>query len=95
MVRWEDFPATEDPIEVLAAALRRSGMVVVERTATYPEGRPNSGDPDIPELVGCVPIADPCVGASISIGQVDETTVAVAAHFGGTPAAARCGLSTK
>lgn len=90
MLRWEDFPDRQDPIEVWADVLQQAGFVVVEQDDGYPEGRPNSGEPDPPEVTACLPDTNPPVGAEVSIGQVDADTVAVATQIGGPPATSGC-----
>jgi hypothetical protein len=46
MLRWEDVPPRPDPLEVWADAIERVGLEVVRREPSFPEGRPNSGEPD-------------------------------------------------
>lgn len=89
MSRWEDFPDRDDPIETWARALRDANLTITHRSDSYPTGRPNSGNTDVPELRACLPGSDPPVGVNVSIGQVGES-VSVAMEVGGPPATAGC-----
>jgi hypothetical protein len=89
MLRWEDFPPRPDPLEVWADAIERAGLEVVRREPSFPEGRPNSGEPDRAEVVGCGTRQGRPIGVSVSIGQVGDA-VAVATEVGGPPATAGC-----
>lgn len=89
MSRWEDFPDHDDPIATWANALQQADLSITHRSDSYPSGRPNSGQPDFPELQACLLGADPPVGALVSIGQVGQS-VSVAVEVGGPPATAAC-----
>jgi hypothetical protein len=89
MLRWEDFPPRPDPLEVWAAAIERAGLEVVRLEPSFPEGRPNSGEPDHAEIVGCGMRDRLRIGVSVSLGQVGDA-VAVATEVGGPPATAGC-----
>lgn len=88
MSRWEDFP-DDDSIPTWAAALRQAGLTVQDETVSIPDGRPNSGEPDWPEVRACLRGAAQPVGARVSLGKVG-TRVAVALEVGGPPASAGC-----
>ena len=82
-------PARTDPLEAWADAIEWAGLEVARREPGFPEGRPNRGEPDHAEIVGCGIRQDRPIGVSVSIGQVEDT-VAVATEVGGPPATSGC-----